>query len=591
MNFSALPTQAWSVLKTVLATLRRRWKLTLLCTVIGLPILLAVLFALSPAQVTYVTEPAKKETLVQLVEANGTVTSDRDIELQFPAVSGVVDSVLVKEGDTVKAGQRLATLRAGALGASVASASASLQAQQAQLALMMQGSRPEDLAVAEAELANKRASLEAAKTTLQTATDAVATSKQKLDALNSEIDISLAGDVSEVSSTIAKNLSSAQSALVAISTIFSKTDVQDAIYHSANADRDVQAAKTQAETAINAAINAYPSTVTEAIAELQEARAAATRASTALQIAYTMISTLTDSSSYTSAEREADRSTLVAGQGTVQTAIGGLDASLSSLKNASASYQTQIVAEEANLKSAQNTRDKAQADILTYQSSVQISEAQLQLKKAGSRPEDIATQQARVRQAQAEVARAAASYSDTILTAPIDGKITKVLVKKGEFTPAGAAMTLLGNSPYRIEMYVSEIDIPKVQLTQSGSIELDAFRGTPMKLHVSEIDPAATDRDGVPKYKIVLDFVYTHNDLKIGMTGDAQIITGTRENVITIPARAVLQDSAGRSYVRILKDGEVEERTVTTGLDGSNGEIEVDGVLEGEEVIVLEKKQ
>lgn len=583
---------AWTLAKALGRYLRAHWKLSLLIAVIGVPLLAAVVFALSPKRVEYVTEPAVREDLVQTVEANGTVTSDRDIALKFPAVSGVVDGVLVKEGDRVKAGQRLATLRASGLGASVASAVASLQAQQAQLSLMRQGSRPEDIAVTEAELQNKRAALTAAQTTLQTATETLSASQLKLDALRREVDVSLAADVAATPGTIAKQLSGAQSALQTIAEVFNKTDVQDAIYRRsvAGADQSVVTARDRADAALRAAMTAVPADVDAAIAALSAANGALGQASTALQLAASLVSSLTESSAYTYSEREADKADLIAAQNTVQTAVSAIDTALSALRSGSAAYQTQIAAEEASLQTARNTRDKAQADILTYEASVRIGEAQLQLKRAGNRPEDIAAQEARVRQAQAEVARASAAYNDTILVAPIDGKITKVNIKKGEYTPADAAVTMLGDSPYRIEMYVSEIDIPKVHLTQSGSIELDAFRGNPFALTVSEIDPAATDRDGVPKYRVVLDFAAPADDLKIGMTGDADIVTGTRENVVTVPSRAVLERDDGTSYVRILTDDGPEERTVTTGLDGRDGEIEVDGVEEGEVVIVLEKQ-
>ena len=189
------------------------------------------------------------------------------------------------------------------------------------------------------------------------------------------------------------------------------------------------------------------------------------------------------------------------------------------------------------------------------------------------------------------LARASADYANTILTAPINGRITKVAVKPGEFTPVEAAVTMLGDSPFQVEMYVSEIDVPKLQTTQSGSVELDAFRGTNFQLRVSEVDTAATDRDGVPKYRVRLDFRYPHDELKIGMTGDARIVTGSVQNVVSVPLRAVLEADDGSSYVRILnEDGTIEERTVVTGLEGEGGNIEVKGVEEGETVIVLEKK-
>ncbi len=592
MTLSSILSSAYSGLKHVLSFLKRHWKWTLAGLLIGLPLLLILMFIFTPTKVSYVTDTAKLEDLVQTVEANGTVTSERDIELKFPALSGLVSEVYVTEGDTVQAGQRLAQLRSSGLGAGVASASASLQAAQAQLDAMEQGNRPEDIAVSQADLESKRASLLVAQQSLQTAISNAANSQQKLDALRRELDVSTAGDIAQVPSTIGKNLASVQGALQSISSIFGRNDVQNAISHSSNSNgySVVLNLQTNAMTAIGAALQApTPTTNEAAVASLQNAKAAAQQASTALQQAYMMISTLSESSDYPHAAIETDKATLSTNQTTVQTGVSGLDTAISNLRGAAAGNDSRIIAEQSNLDAANNAKAKAQADILTYQAAVNISQAQLDLKRAGSRPQDIEAQRARVRQASAELARAASSYNDTVLVAPMDGTVTQVNIKPGEFTPSGPAMTMLGFSPYRIEMFVSEIDIPKVQLTQSGSIELDAFRGTNFKLHVSDIDPAATNKDGVSKYRVKLDFNYPHDDLKIGMTGDAQIITGIRPQVVTVPLRAVLEDATGKKVVRILNGTKVEERTVTTGMDGSNGEVEVTGVKEGETVIVLQK--
>jgi HlyD family secretion protein len=227
----------------------------------------------------------------------------------------------------------------------------------------------------------------------------------------------------------------------------------------------------------------------------------------------------------------------------------------------------------------------------SFRAAVNSQAAQLELKIAPPRQTDLDAAYARLRQAQADLARAAADYRDTLLTAPVDGLVTKVHLKVGEFTPTGAAITMLGSDPYRIEMFVSEIDIPKVQLSQSGSIELDAFRGTHFALRVSEIDPAATDKDGVSKYRVKLDFVYPHEELKIGMTGDTEIQTGLRSDVVSVPLRSVIVQEDGTKIVRVLDDdGKIEERTVKTGMEGVGGETEVTGVGSGETVVVLEKK-
>ena len=140
-------------------------------------------------------------------------------------------------------------------------------------------------------------------------------------------------------------------------------------------------------------------------------------------------------------------------------------------------------------------------------------------------------------------------------------------------------------------MYASEIDIPKVELQQEAEIELDAFPGKLFALTVAEVDPAATDIDGVPKYRVKLDFVETPQRIKIGMTGDTDIFTGRRDDVVFVSARAVLEAKDGSFYVRILKkNDEIEERTVEIGLEGENDIEILSGLTGGETVVVLIKK-
>jgi HlyD family secretion protein len=571
--------------------LRYKWRF-IIAAVILVPLGAILSFALSPAQPEYVTQTAGKGDLRQTVEAVGTVISERDLELQFATV-GIVAQVYVKEGDIVNAGQRLAVLRAGNLSASIASAAAQLKVAEADLQAKLEGARPEDIAISEADVASKKASLETAKIALETATDAYEKSTEKLEILTSEATVALAGDVSGVSSTVTKEVTTAQNSITTVRSIFNNTDVNDAVIKYGSADyADINTALNTASSQLSAVLaKPAPADFAAALALLDQTRNAVNQTVAAVNRAYSLIGSLPETGSFTETDRQSYQSDLATERSTLQTSLNTLDAETNSLRNASANYQTQIAAEESAVTNAQGAMNKAKADIATYEAAVTIAQAQLQLKRAPTRKTDIDAATASVQQARAALARAQADFSDTVLTAPVSGKITKVAIKPGEYTPSGAAVTMLGNSPYRIEMYVSEIDIPKVHVTQTGSIELDAFRGTDFALRVSEVDSAATDRDGVPKYRVRLDFVYPHDELKIGMTGDAAIVTGVEHDVVSVPLRAVLEKEDGSTYVRIMKeDGTIEERDVVTGLEGEGGTVQVTGVQEGETVIVLEKK-
>ncbi|MBI3331708.1 efflux RND transporter periplasmic adaptor subunit [Candidatus Peregrinibacteria bacterium] len=544
----------------------------------------------SPNPPEYVTAFVERGDLRQTVEGIGTVISERDLALQFPR-SGVVDVVLVKEGDIVKAGQTLARLRAGSEAADVASAAARLASAEADLRALREGNRPEDIAIAEAQLENSRAQLASARESLETAEESLRSSQEQMEALESEADINASGERAVAMSSIASEIAAGESALSSVETVWDDPNVQDAVIKSEPAQYDrvrqqIGGARTLLQHARDAA-----TTWNDPTSAAQEARRALAATSDVVRLAFDTVSALPITAYFTDAKKEQHKTSLANARASTENAIRGVEGAVKSLRDASASYDTRITSEESALRNAEGARDKALADIRTFEAALRTEQAQLDLTRAGSRPSDIAAAEARVREQRAAVARASASYRDMVLTAPIDGTVTDVAAKIGEFTPSGPFLTMLGDTPYRIELFTSEIDIPKVRLTQSGSVELDAFPDVHYKLRVSEIDPAATDRDGVPKYRVKLDFVYPHDEFKVGMTGDAEIITGERINVISVPRRGVLRGETG-DYVRVLQDdGAVVEKPVRIGMEGETGNVEMlSGIAEGETVILLIKE-
>ncbi|MDD5623926.1 MAG: hypothetical protein PHI23_04430, partial [Candidatus Peribacteraceae bacterium] len=109
-------------------------------------------------------------------------------------------------------------------------------------------------------------------------------------------------------------------------------------------------------------------------------------------------------------------------------------------------------------------------------------------------------------------------------------------------------------------------------------------------LRVSTVEPGPTKVEGVSKYRVNLNFVFPHEEFKIGMTGDAEIITGERKDVLLTPSRAVIQSEGNGKIVRVLEDGKVIEKPVTIGMESDTDAEVVSGLTEGETVIVLIKK-
>ena len=386
--------------------------------------------------------------------------------------------------------------------------------------------------------------------------------------LRQELRTSLEGQISVSAGSLFQQLASVDAAVTTVEGIWSNNEVLDAMIRDRPEEYtfikealfDLSASANAARTV--ASRGDYDGTA----AALEQGRNVLTEASTVIGRAHRVIASLSITTYYSASDRDRDAQALSQERIRLQTALSALENSLKNLRDAAASLETRIANEEASLASAEGARDRALADIRTFEASLRAEEAQMALFRAGSRPADIASAQAGVSQARAELARASAEYGDSVLTAPIAGIITKVNAKKGELA-SGPVLTLLGESPFRIEMFLSEVDIPKVRLTQAGSINLDAFPDTHYRLRVSEIDQNSTTVDGVEKYRVKLDFVYPHDEFKIGMSGDSEIVTGERTHVVTIPERAVIEDENGDDIVRILQlDGTVTKQRVETGL-------------------------
>ena len=105
-------------------------------------------FFLRPASAAEQTLILAPKTFLQQVSVSGKVVAAKNVELGF-AQSGRITLVYVSVGDFVSQGATLAVVENGDLRAAVLQRQAALENQQAKLASLKAGTRPEELAVAQ----------------------------------------------------------------------------------------------------------------------------------------------------------------------------------------------------------------------------------------------------------------------------------------------------------------------------------------------------------------------------------------------------------------------------------------------------------
>ncbi|MBT3356601.1 efflux RND transporter periplasmic adaptor subunit [bacterium] len=240
---------------------------------------------------------------------------------------------------------------------------------------------------------------------------------------------------------------------------------------------------------------------------------------------------------------------------------------------------------EEGVESAKKARDLS---IVSAESSVKSAKEGIETAESNytKRSKDAAVESAR-----ATRQTALANLQKATLVSPINGTVAQMNYKKGEVlgTSMNSVFGKILSSDFTLEADIPESDIVKVKLEQNATVTFDAFEESEkFEAKVIEIEPAATVIQDVVYYKVKLRLSDVDIRLREGMSGDVDIHTAEKGNVLVIPRRA-LRTEDDKQYVDILiGDNEVKTVEVEAGLRGDDGEIEiVSGISSGDKVIVF----
>jgi len=213
---------------------------------------------------------------------------------------------------------------------------------------------------------------------------------------------------------------------------------------------------------------------------------------------------------------------------------------------------------------------------------------------------DVAERAAAVADKQLTAAQASLDYATTQLaytqiTAPIAGVVASVSTQEGETVAANFAaptfVTLIDLSRLEVWAYVDETDIGRIRIGRTARFTVDTYGDDEFEGRVTAVYPKAEIRDNVVNYVGVLRFDPPRDRiLRPEMTTTVRILLDTREHVLALPVRAVRHEGS-QTFVLSRRGGEIERRQVTTGTrDDAYWEI-IEGVREGDEVLIGDVKR
>lgn len=198
--------------------------------------------------------------------------------------------------------------------------------------------------------------------------------------------------------------------------------------------------------------------------------------------------------------------------------------------------------------------------------------------------------------------RSATSLREATIRCPIDGIVLVRAKEVGDgvssiLTAGGNAtqiLTLGDLSQMFIDARVDEVDLGRIQVDMPAVITVDAHRGKTLDGFVQRIAPAGSvDNNGIVTFEVRITVEDPEGLLRPDMTATAKLVQARRDNVRTLPQRALRREDTSEWWVdRVVGEGE-DLRTVPTkvsiGLsDGLITEI-LSGVEQGDRVIIPDR--
>ncbi|WP_346858597.1 efflux RND transporter periplasmic adaptor subunit [uncultured Draconibacterium sp.] len=308
-------------------------------------------------------------------------------------------------------------------------------------------------------------------------------------------------------------------------------------------------------------------------------------------------------------------------------ALNRSEAALNSSKARLAQAEAQQIERELSYKRSKQLYDKGTIPVSEFET----AEAAYKVAQA-----EVRAAQYSVRSAEATVSEAQEQLTKTKIYAPISGTISALNVEKGERVVGTSMMvgtemmTVADLDKMEVQVEVNENDIVKVMKFDTALVEVDAYLNRKFKGIVTEIANSAsttgTTADQVTNFDVkVFLLKESYEDLitetspypfRPGMSATVDILTETREGVISVPISAVTtrikKEGGGteevadeestaaetttdsktavkeekQEVVFVYSDDKVKKVEVKTGIQDNNSIEILEGVNEGDEVVI-----
>jgi RND family efflux transporter MFP subunit len=204
--------------------------------------------------------------------------------------------------------------------------------------------------------------------------------------------------------------------------------------------------------------------------------------------------------------------------------------------------------------------------------------------ESGVKQEEVMAAAKGLTQAEIDAKIAQMELERTKIRAPFAGIISDIKVSPQENISAGRELfTLVDISQIKVQARVLETEIGKMKVGYEATLRFSAYPGKTFKGHVEAVSPIINPEDRTCAVHIAVE--NPQEEIKPGMHAEVEIAADIYKDRLLVPQEAVLV-RGGRKLVFAVEEGLAKWRYIEVGLENKDYAEVLDGVKEGEMVIV-----
>lgn len=264
------------------------------------------------------------------------------------------------------------------------------------------------------------------------------------------------------------------------------------------------------------------------------------------------------------------------------------------------SFKTGGIIRKLNIREGESVRRGdvlASLDLSEIQA--QVTQARIALEKAGrdlARAENlyrdsvVTLEQFQNAESAFEIASSNKQIADfnlehSLIRAPSDGKIQKILVETNEIIAPGYPAILFGSleNDWVVRAALTDKDVVKLSLGDSSRVIMDAFPGTSFRAEVIELGSVADPLTAT--YEVELLILEADRQFRTGFISRAEIFPRATSRSLVVPIETLLDASDNLAFVFLLKEDRAKKRRIRTGAILNDRVVVLEGLSEGDLVI------